>query len=85
MRKFIEAITAGIGPDGTSVAEPTEAELEKELSELTYVKGLVQSIPFHRNELAHGSTMLSPTSRGVLRVVSDILNQLYPVHQLSRD
>lgn len=79
MRKFIEAIAAGIGTGKSSVPEPSEAEIEKEVSELTYVEGLIKAIPTHRNELAHGSTMLSPTSLGVLRVVADILNQLYPV------
>jgi hypothetical protein len=61
--------------------EPSEAEIEKEVSELHYVERLPHAISFHRNELAHGSSMVRPSSRGVLRVVGDALNQLYPTSQ----
>lgn len=40
--------------------------------------GLSESIPFMRNELAHGHSMLTDQVLGTLEVVTEILNQLYP-------
>lgn len=60
-----------------TIPEPTEAEIDQELSTFSYLEGLLHVIPKHRNDLAHGSPMVAPTSRKILRIVGDILNQLY--------
>jgi len=81
MRKIVEAIADGVRTEPIRIQEPTEAEVEKALAELSsakYIEQLMQAISNHRNELAHGSRMLAPRSRSVLRVVADLLNQLYP-------
>lgn len=42
-----------------------------------YCKTLVETLPFIRNELAHGSRMLHPNGSTTLRIVADIINQLF--------
>ncbi|PTT39062.1 hypothetical protein DBR23_12245 [Acidovorax sp. HMWF018] len=40
--------------------------------------GLPDSLPAIRNELAHGSSMLTNQVLGTIELVAEILNQLYP-------
>lgn len=42
------------------------------------VGGLPDSLPAIRNELAHGSSMLTSQVLGTIELVAEILNQLYP-------
>lgn len=65
----------GAGP--TPVLPPTEEDIERELTEMTYVKNLINAIPTHRNELAHGSGMLMPNSARTLRLVAELLNAVF--------
>lgn len=81
MRKIVEAIADGVGGEPKKSQEPADAEVEMTIAELSsaeYIEQLMQAISNHRNELAHGSKMLTPRSPSVLRVVADLLNQLYP-------
>ena len=39
---------------------------------------LIETIPSLRNELAHGSSMLTNQALGNIELVAEILNQLYP-------
>ncbi|MEW6602812.1 MAG: hypothetical protein AB1499_17705 [Nitrospirota bacterium] len=42
-----------------------------------YCKILVESIPYLRNELAHGSSMVYPGGLNTLAICADIINQLF--------
>lgn len=42
-----------------------------------YCRTLVETIPFIRNELAHGSRMLHPNGLTTLAIVADLINQLF--------
>lgn len=42
-----------------------------------YCKTLIETMPFMRNELAHGSRMLHPNGLTTLAIVADLINQLF--------
>lgn len=42
-----------------------------------YCKTLVETMPFIRNDLAHGSRMLHPNGLTTLAIVADLINQLF--------
>jgi len=42
-----------------------------------YCKTLIDTLPFMRNELAHGSQMLHPNGLTTLEIVADFINQLF--------
>ena len=42
-----------------------------------YCRTLVETMPFIRNELAHGSRMLHPNGLTTLAIVADLINQLF--------
>ncbi len=46
--------------------------------DIDYVSNLKDSLPGIRNAQAHGSTRLDRSSFGTLKIVSEILNQLWP-------
>ncbi|MDH5571704.1 MAG: hypothetical protein OEY89_08065, partial [Gammaproteobacteria bacterium] len=48
-----------------------------------YVEDLKVGLIQHRNEYAHGSTMLHNYSLGTFRVVTEIINQVYSENKLS--
>lgn len=48
-----------------------------ELSVNRYCRTLVESMPWLRNHLAHGSTSVHPGGMSTLRVCADLINQLY--------
>jgi hypothetical protein len=54
-------------------AEPIPADYQRDLLEV-----FEQSLPFIRNEYAHGSSMLHPTVLGTFEIVTDLINQLFP-------
>ena len=60
-----------------NVPEPTEVEIQNELSELDIVGTIASFTPQVRNILAHGSTMLSPSSISTLKRIAEVINQLY--------
>lgn len=56
-------------------AAPVEITQEDQRWDLVAV--LRDSLPQHRNELAHGSTMLTRQVRGTIEIVAEILDQLF--------
>lgn len=56
-------------------AAPVEITPEDQRWDLVAV--LRESLPQHRNELAHGSTMLTRQVRGTIEIVAEILDQLF--------
>ncbi|HEY2953846.1 MAG TPA: hypothetical protein VGK89_01210 [Candidatus Eisenbacteria bacterium] len=59
-------------PVGTEPDSPVTRELQ------AYVKILAETLPFLRNELAHGSAMLSGSAKRTLALCCDLINQLFP-------
>jgi len=51
---------------------PVETDMFKH-----YCDSLCKSIPYFRNEMAHGSTMLFPGTSHDVRICSEIINQLF--------
>jgi hypothetical protein len=51
-----------------------------------YSEGLAKSIPFLRNELAHGTTLLHEKGASEVRICAELINQLFPTthHGLRR-
>jgi hypothetical protein len=43
-----------------------------------YVAALRETIPYLRNELAHGSILMSPSGKHTLAICCDLINQLFP-------
>ena len=78
-KKFQEAVLSGDFETGEPVAvdPPTEQEIREAWNELDMVSGIVETIPIERNELAHGSSSLTHNSIATLRVVAEVINQIY--------
>ncbi|MHB1528004.1 MAG: hypothetical protein ACYCXT_01020 [Acidiferrobacteraceae bacterium] len=53
-------------------AEPEQRDIQK------YCNILVETLPYLRNELAHGSDMVHPGGYLTLEICADLINQLYP-------
>lgn len=77
-KAMIEQIRSNPDSDSILVRGPTPAEIERELRALPYAENLVESIPAIRNHLAHGHPFLDAGSVGVLRIVAEAINQLFP-------
>ena len=78
-KKFLEAILSG-NPDSDEpipVDPPNEQEIQEARNELDMVSAIVEAIPELRNELAHGSSNLIPSSIANLRFVAEVINQVY--------
>ena len=77
--KSLEVILSGALDSGESVPidPPTEQEIQKARNELDIVSVIVESIPRLRNELAHGSSNLHPSSIDTLQVVAEAIDQIY--------
>lgn len=56
----------------------SEDETGATLQLRSYVETMVESLPFLRNELAHGSARLSPSGKATLALCCDLINQLFP-------
>lgn len=63
--------------DELAVDQAAPVELTAEDRNWDLLKVLRESIPYFRNTLAHGSTMLTNQTFGTLEVVAEILNQIY--------
>jgi len=59
------------------IAEPTEDEINAAMRTLDFVQILVDNTPLLRNQLAHGSSTLSPRSLRTLELVAEVVNQLF--------
>jgi len=57
--------------------EPTEIEVAEALADLDIVRGITSTANKLRNNLAHGSTTLHPNSMSTLKIVSEVINQLF--------
>lgn len=66
------------GLESIEVDETEPAEILPVDQVWDLVQVLRESMPHLRNELAHGSTLLTRQALGTLELVAEILNQLYP-------
>jgi hypothetical protein len=62
--------------------DDTQLEIKAEDRNHDYLGQLLESIPFLRNHYAHGTTALDNQSLSALRMVAEIINQIFP--KLSR-
>lgn len=80
-RAFTRIVIATIerhpGVEIIRLPQLSEADIDVELAKLSYVESLTMALPSIRNDLAHGSSMLHPNSARTLRVVAEILNQVF--------
>ena len=58
--------------------EESEIEIKPEDSDHDYRAILLKNLPVLRNHFAHGSSSIDNQARGMLHVVSEIINQIYP-------
>lgn len=77
-RRDIEAIEKmkELGLDEL-VIDDAEIEIKDEDRDHDYLGQLLKSVPFLRNEYAHGTSALDNRSLGTLRVVAEIVNQIF--------
>jgi hypothetical protein len=61
------------------VPDPSIEEIEEAMGKIDMVAALLEAAPLLRNELAHGSSMLSPRSLVTLRRIAEAINQLFGV------
>ena len=78
-KKFLEAILSGTldGGEPVPVDPPTEQEIREARNELDMVSVIAEAVPRLRNELAHGSSNLIPSSITSLRFIAEVINQIY--------
>jgi hypothetical protein len=78
-RRELDALRAAVEMDLESFeiddAEPVEITTEDRAWNL--VDLLRESLPYRRNKLAHGSSMLTSQVLGTIELVAEIINQLY--------
>jgi hypothetical protein len=60
-----------------SIDEPSEDEITEALSKLDIVSEITDNAHKIRNNLAHGSSTVSPSSVYTLSIISEVINQLY--------
>lgn len=60
------------------VIDESDIEIKEEDMQFDYVETLRESLPFLRNEYAHGSSMLHNHALTTIIIASEIINQLYP-------
>lgn len=79
-RRSLEAIQTMIdqGLDRMEIDDDAPVEVAPQDQQWDLVSILSNSLPSLRNELAHGSPMLTRQVRGTLELVAEILSQLYP-------
>lgn len=79
-RLSMEALKAMIDNELSSLEYPIPEfpEILPEDQQWDLVRGLPDSLPTIRNELAHGSSMLTNHVLGTIELVAEILNQLFP-------
>ena len=61
---------------GNEPLRPGEDEMQEPVK--SYCEGLVTSIPYLRNQLSHGSSMLHLSGELSVKLCADFINQLYP-------
>jgi hypothetical protein len=65
------------GAEGQPITEPSEDELGSVAERVDVARLLAEHLPDLRNQLAHGSARLSPTSDLVLSDVRDAINMIF--------
>jgi len=77
--KSLKVILSGALDGGESIPidPPTEQEIREARNKLDMVSGIVEMIPRLRNQLAHGSSTLNPSSIATLQIVAEVINQIY--------
>jgi len=66
----------------TEVEDPTDEEVMQALKEFTdFASPLLESFRQLRNNLAHGSSLLMPSSVRTLQVLAEAINQLFQIPQ----
>jgi hypothetical protein len=68
---------AAAGVDRWSTPDPTEDEIDQRVPQIDVVAIMVALLPKLRNQLAHGSARLAPTSDLVLQDICDALNMIF--------
>lgn len=63
--------------DSFVIPEPTLEQIALAESKMDVPGQLEQTLPFIRNDLAHGSSTLSPSSVGTLQLIFETINQLF--------
>lgn len=66
-----------IGEEGVELPDVAEAEVLGRAAQMDYVIRIAESIPYIRNHIAHGGTLLDPGSIATLRVIAEAINQLF--------
>jgi len=80
-KALIEHMTAE-GLTEAEVEEPTDEDVMQALKELTdFASPLLESFRQLRNNLAHGSSMLMPSSVRTLGVLAEAINQIFQIPQ----
>lgn len=69
--RLTEYTTADSYRPNTITDDPDSVDLQ------AYCKILADSLPYLRNELAHGSQMLYPSGTATLAICADVINQLF--------
>src|ERR1700676_2796305 len=77
MSKIARLIQEKPDQEGHIVDDPTEEEIAAAIPEIDMVQILLRSVPLLRNQLAHGSSTLSPRSLVTLTRISEAINQLF--------
>jgi hypothetical protein len=60
-----------------SLLEPSQEEIHQEVRDMEIVEPILRAALSHRNDLAHGSPMLAPSSLKVIFNAKEIINQLF--------
>lgn len=71
-RELVEADREMYRQMGSHQTDPVDEDAQ------SFVKILVKSMPALRNDLAHGSRSVYPSSFGTLNLCADLINQLFP-------
>lgn len=84
-RRSMEAIRTMVdqGLESIEVDDSEPLLITEEDRSWNLLETLSETIPFLRNELAHGSSMLTNQVLGDIELVAEILNQLYSIRSTS--
>lgn len=76
MIKKMETHDFAVAPS-MPIDEPTQEEIQEALAGVDRVNAVAENANKIRNDLAHGSSRLNPSSISTLRLNADIINQIY--------
>lgn len=64
------------------IIDYSNVEITDDDRNLNYVKIILEALPETRNPYAHGTSMLHNKVLGSIELVSEIINQIYPVKSI---